>query len=82
MKVHYVGWGAGYDEWVSTKGEDKPALPKENEAGVENVTKEAKDGKESQDENSDQGEESSGDQSELIFSKTELVKLSSLYRTF
>ena len=42
VKVHYVGWGAGHDEWVSTEGEDKPPLPKENEAGVENVTKEAK----------------------------------------
>ena len=42
VKVHYVGWGAGHDEWVPTEGEDKPPLPKENEAGVENVTKEAK----------------------------------------
>ena len=79
VKVHYVGRSAGYDEWVSTEGEDKPPLLGENEAGVENVTKEAKDGKESQDENSDQQEESSGDQLEIIFSKTEWVKLSSLY---
>ena len=79
VKVHYVGWGAGHDEWVSIEGEDKPPLPKENETEVENVTKEAKDGKESQDENSDQQEESSGDQLEIIFSKTEWVKLSSLY---
>ena len=54
VKVHFVGWSAVYDEWVSTEGEDKLPFSGENETG---------------DENSDQREDSSGDQSEM-FSKT------------
>ena len=52
VKVHYVGWGAGYDEWVSTEGEDNPLLSGENETG---------------DENPDQRDDSTGDQSEIFF---------------
>ena len=54
VKVYFVGWSTVYDEWVSTKGEDKLPLSGENETG---------------DENYDQREDSSGDQSEM-FSKT------------
>ena len=52
VKVHYVGWGAVYDEWVSTEGEDHPSLSGENETG---------------DENPDQRDDSSGDQSKIFF---------------
>ena len=35
VKVHYVGWNDGYDEWVSTEDEDKPSgIEKENRLGA------------------------------------------------
>ena len=62
VKVHYVGWNTGYDEWVSTE-EGVVKLPEEeDEPGLENVPEDAKDAEETQDENSDTGEDS-GDQS-------------------
>ena len=61
VKVHYVGWNNGYDEWVSTEGEPQ-LTKKKDETGLENVTEDAKDAEETQDENSDTGEDS-GDQS-------------------
>ena len=60
VKVHYVGWNTGYDEWVST--EEGGRSPFQRRTGLANVTEEAKDTEETQDENSDTGEDS-GDQS-------------------
>ena len=61
VKVHYVGWNTGYDEWVSTEEEDQ-LTEEEDETGLANVTEESKDAEETQDENFDTGEES-GDRS-------------------
>ena len=56
VKVHYVGYNAGYDEWVSTEEGEVKLPEEEDEPGLENVPEDAKDAEEIQDENSESGD--------------------------